>query len=135
MSVFQPVKVENYEFISSGLNEYEPLLPYIKNDEEDGKIYLVKNQFDNKWRQQMDMNLNIQGQGRIMVNKSSGEIGIDVAVDDLENRIEKLEEGFRKLESKIEEESQEGEFYDLMGRIREINRGKEKIGIENRRKF
>lgn len=37
------------------------------------------------------------------------------------NRIEKLEEGFRKIESKIEKESQ-GEFYNLMGRVREVGK-------------
>lgn len=58
-----------------------------------------------------------------------GSIDGIMRANDLEKRIEKLEEGFRKIELKIKEKSQEGEFYNLMGRVREINRskGEEKI--------
>lgn len=44
-----------------------------------------------------------------------------LGIDDLKNRIEKLEEGFRKIERKIEKEKN-GRVYDLMGRVRELNR-------------
>lgn len=42
-------------------------------------------------------------------------------INDLKNRIEKLEEGFRKIERKVEMEKN-GRVYDLMGRVRELNR-------------
>lgn len=41
-----------------------------------------------------------------------------LGINDLENRIEKLEEGFRKIERKIESRR----VYDLMGRIGELNK-------------
>ena len=41
---------------------------------------------------------------------------LEDSITDLEKRIEKLEEGFREIELK------NGEIYDLVGRIREINR-------------
>lgn len=47
-----------------------------------------------------------------------GSIDGTMGANDLENRIEKLEEGFRKIESKI-------------GRVREINRGRGKGIIES----
>lgn len=50
--------------------------------------------------------------------------------NDLEKRIEKLEEGFRKIELKIEKESQ-GEFYNLMGRVREVNKSRGKRRLLN----
>ena len=43
-----------------------------------------------------------------------------LGIDDLKNRIEKLEEGFRKIELKNRDKS--GEIYNLMERIRELNR-------------
>ena len=43
-----------------------------------------------------------------------------LGIDSLEKRIEKLEEGFRKIELKNRGKS--GEIYDLMERVREINR-------------
>lgn len=79
MEVFKPIKVENYQFMKNGLNQYEPVLVYFKDDEEEGKVYFVKNKFD-----------------------------------------EKLEEGFREIELKNRDKN--GEIYDLVGRIREINR-------------
>ena len=42
-------------------------------------------------------------------------------INDLKNRIEKLEEGFRKIERK-NEMGKNGRVYDLMGRIEELNR-------------
>lgn len=39
-----------------------------------------------------------------------------LGIDGLEKRIEKLEEGFRKIELKNQSES--GEIYDLMERVR-----------------
>lgn len=52
-----------------------------------------------------------------------GSIDGTMGANDLENRIEKLEEGFRKIESKIKGKSQEEE--------REINRGRGKGIIES----
>lgn len=43
-----------------------------------------------------------------------------LGITDLEKRIEKLEEGFRKIE--LKNRSKSGEIYDLMERVREINR-------------
>ena len=45
MAIFQPVKIENYQFPNSGLNEYEPILVYTKSDIEDGRVYFVENMF------------------------------------------------------------------------------------------
>lgn len=67
MEVFKPIKVENYQFMESGLNQY----------------------------------------------------GYGIAVTSLEKRIEKLEEGFRKIELKNRDKS--GEIYNLMERIKELN--------------
>lgn len=50
-------------------------------------------------------------------------IGVDregLGITDLEKRIEKLEEGFRKIELKNRSES--GEIYDLMERVRQLNK-------------
>lgn len=44
-----------------------------------------------------------------------------LGITDLEKRIEKLEEGFRKIEWKNEREKRR-RVYDLMGRIDELNR-------------
>lgn len=49
MEVFKPIKVENYQFMKNGLNQYEPVLVYFKDDEEEGKVYFVKNQ-KNGWK-------------------------------------------------------------------------------------
>ena len=51
MEVFKPIKVEDYQFMDSGLDQYEPLLLYIKDDVEEGKVYFVKNKFDSKLRE------------------------------------------------------------------------------------
>lgn len=44
-----------------------------------------------------------------------------LGINELEKRIEKLEEGFRKIELKNEREKRR-RVYDLMGRIEELNR-------------
>lgn len=33
MEVFKPIKVENYQFMKNGLNQYEPVLVYFKDDQ------------------------------------------------------------------------------------------------------
>ena len=43
-----------------------------------------------------------------------------LGITDLEKRIEKLEEGFRKIE--LKNRSKSGEIYDLMSRIGELNK-------------
>ena len=44
----------------------------------------------------------------------------ELGITDLEKRIEKLEEGFRKIE--LKNRSKSGEIYDLMERVRQLNR-------------
>lgn len=44
-----------------------------------------------------------------------------LGINDLEKRIEKLEEGFRKIERKNEREKRR-RVYDLMGRVGELNK-------------
>ena len=41
MEVFKPIKVENYHFMDSGLDQYEPLLLYIKDDVERNVAYKI----------------------------------------------------------------------------------------------
>ncbi len=129
MEVFKPIKVENYQFVKNGLNQYEPVLVYFKDDddEEEGKVYFVKNKFDDKLEEWMEENLKVEGRSRVIVDKYHNRISIDVftqdledSITDLEKRIEKLEEGFREIELKNRDKN--GEIYDLVGRIREINR-------------
>ena len=43
-----------------------------------------------------------------------------LGIDSLEKRIEKLEEGFRKIE--LKNRVRNGEIYDLMSRIKELNK-------------
>lgn len=43
-----------------------------------------------------------------------------LGIDSLEKRIEKLEEGFRKIE--LKNRSKSGEIYDLMERVKQLNR-------------
>lgn len=43
-----------------------------------------------------------------------------LGITDLEKRIEKLEEGFRKIE--LKNRSKNGEIYDLMERVRQLNK-------------
>lgn len=134
MEVFKPIKIENYQFMDSGLDQYEPLLLYIKDDVEEGKVYFVKNKFDDKLREWVEENLRIYGKDRIVIDRGYGEVNIDVftqdledsidrcgyAATDLEKRIEKLEEGFRKIE--LKNRSKSGEIYDLMERVRQLNK-------------
>lgn len=42
-----------------------------------------------------------------------------LGITDLEKRIEKLEEGFRKIE--LKNQSKSGEIYNLMERVRQLN--------------
>lgn len=44
-----------------------------------------------------------------------------LGINELEERIEKLEEGFRKIELKNERKKRR-RVYDLMGRVEELNR-------------
>ena len=52
-----------------------------------------------------------------------------LGITDLEKRIEKLEEGFRKIE--LKNQSKSGEIYNLMERVREIN----SLDLDKRRKY
>ena len=139
MEVFKPIKVENYQFMDSGLDQYEPLLLYIRDDVEEGKVYFVKNKFDNKLREWIDNNLIIEGRGRAFIDRSYGKIAIDVDTQDLENSIAELSAEVQQLRSCLEEKKKKSRnIYNLMERIGEINHGGEKriLSIyDNRRKF
>ena len=139
MEVFKPIKVENYQFMESGLDQYEPLLLYIRDDVEEGKVYFVKNKFDNKLREWIDNNLIIEGRGRAFIDRSYGKIAIDVDTQDLENSIAELSAEVQQLRSCLEEKKKKSRnIYNLMERIGEINYGGEKriLSIyDNRRKF
>ena len=68
----------------------------------------------------------MQGNDWITIDKLNGTIDSingeeGLYINDLKNRIEKLEEGFRKIERKIEMKKRR-RIYDLMGRIDELNR-------------
>lgn len=125
MEVFKPIKVENYQFMNSGLDQYEPLLLYIKDDVEEGKVYLVKNKFDDKLREWIEENLNIQGRNRIIVNRGYEEVNIDVFTQDLEDSIDRLNREVEQLRSQLEErkEKKSSSIYNLIERIGEINDG------------
>ncbi len=139
MEVFKPIKVENYHFMDSGLNQYEPLLLYIKDDVEEGKVYFVKNKFDDKLREWVDNNLIIEGRGRAFIDRSYGKIAINVDTQDLENSITELSAEVQQLRSCLEEKKKKSRnIYNLMERIGEINHDGEKriLSIyDNRRKF
>lgn len=64
MEVFKPIKVENYQFMKNGLNQYEPVLVYFKDDEGEGKVYFVKNKLE-EW---MEENLKVEGRSRVIVD-------------------------------------------------------------------
>lgn len=49
MEVFKPIKVENYQFVKNGLNQYEPVLVYFKDDRRQGIFYLMISQ-KNGWK-------------------------------------------------------------------------------------
>lgn len=125
MEVFKPIKVENYQFMDSGLGQYEPLLLYIKDDIEDGKVYFVKNKFDSKLREWVEENLNIQGRNRIIVNKGCGEVNIDVFTQDLEDSIDRLNREVQELKNQLEERKKRksSSIYNLIERVEEINDG------------
>lgn len=125
MEVFKPIKVENYQFMNSGLDQYEPLLLYIKDDVEEGKVYLVKNKFDDKLREWIEENLNIQSRNRIIVNRGYGEVNIDVFTQDLEDSIDRLNREVEQLRSQLEErkEKKSSSIYNLIEKIGEINDG------------
>ena len=139
MEVFKPIKVENYHFMDSGLDQYEPLLLYIKDDVEEGKVYFVKNKFDDKLREWVDNNLIIEGRGRAFIDRSYGKIAIDVDTQDLENSIAELSAEVQQLRTCLEEKKKKSRnIYNLMERIGEINHDGEKriLSIyDNRRKF
>lgn len=129
MEVFKPIKVENYQFMESGLDQYEPLLLYIRDDVEEGKVYFVKNKFDDKLREWVDNNLIIEGRGRAFIDRSYGKIAINVDTQDLENSIAELSAEVQQLRSCLEEKKKKSRnIYNLMERIGEINH-------DNRRKF
>ncbi len=125
MEVFKPIKVENYHFMDSGLGQYEPLLLYIRDDVEEGKVYFVKNKFDDKLREWVEENLNIQGRNRIIVNRCYGEVNIDVFIQDLEDSIDRLNREVEQLRSQLEErkEKKSSSIYNLIERVEEINNG------------
>lgn len=139
MEVFKPIKVENYHFIDSGLDQYEPLLLYIRDDVEEGRVYFVKNKFDDKLREWVDNNLIIEGRGRAFIDRSYGKIAINVDTQDLENSIAELSAEVQQLRSCLEEKKKKSRnIYNLMERIGEINHDGEKriLSIyDNRRKF
>lgn len=141
MDVFRPVKVENYEFYNTGLDEYEPLLVYIKDDiDGDGRVYFVKNWFYSKLKEWIDNNLIIEGRGRAFIDRSYGKIAINVDTQDLENSIAELSAEVQQLRSCLEEKKKKksSNIYNLMDRIGEINHGGDKrlLSIyDNRRKF
>lgn len=133
------IKVENYQFMDSGLDQYEPLLLYIRDDVEEGKVYFVKNKFDDKLREWVDNNLIIEGRGRAFIDRSYGKIAINVDTQDLENSIAELSAEVQQLRSCLEEKKKKSRnIYNLMERIGEINHDGEKriLSIyDNRRKF
>lgn len=93
--------------MDSGLDQYEPLLLYIKGDVEEGKVYFVKNKFE--W---VDNNLIIEGRGRAFIDRSYGKIVINVDTQDLENSIAELS---AQLRSCLEEKKKcSDRIYNLM---------------------
>lgn len=137
MEVFRPIKVENYHFIDSGLDQYEPLLLYIKDDVEEGKVYFVKNIFYDKLKEWIDNNLIIEGRGRAFIDRSYGKIVINVDTQDLENSIAELSAEVQQLRSCLEEKKKcSNRIYNLMDRIGEINNDKQLLSLgSDRRKY
>lgn len=138
MDAFRPVKVENYEFYSTGLDEYEPLLVYIKDDiDGDGRVYFVKNMFYSKLKEWIDNNLIIEGRGRAFIDRSYGRTVIDVNTQDLENSIAELSAEVQQLRSCLEEKKKcSNRIYNLMDRIGEINNDKQLLSLgPDRRKY
>lgn len=137
MAIFQSVKIENYQFPNSGLNEYEPILVYTKSDIEDGRVYFVENMFYNKLKEWIDNNLIIEGRGRAFIDRSYGKIAIDVDTQDLENSIAELSAEVQQLRSCLEEKKKcSNRIYNLMDRIGEINNDKQLLSLgPDRRKY
>lgn len=125
MEVFKPIKVENYQFMDSGLDQYEPLLLYIRDDVEEGRVYFVKNKFDDKLREWVEQNLRIYGKNRIMINRGYGEVNIDVFTQDLEDSIDRLNREVQELKNQLEERKKRksSSIYNLIERVEEINDG------------
>lgn len=125
MEVFKPIKVENYHFMDSGLDQYEPLLLYIKDDVEEGKVYFVKNKFDDKLREWVEENLNIQGRNRVVIDRSYGQINIGIITQDLEDSIDRLNREVQELRNQLEERKKKksSSIYNLIERVEEINHG------------
>ena len=125
MEVFKPIKVENYQFMESGLDQYEPLLLYIRDDVEEGRVYFVKNKFDDKLREWVEQNLRIYGKNRVMINRGYGEVNIDVFTQDLEDSIDRLNREVQELKNQLEERKKRksSSIYNLIERVEEINDG------------
>ena len=125
MEVFKPIKVENYHFMDSGLDQYEPLLLYIKDDVEEGKVYFVKNKFDDKLREWVEENLRIYGKDRVVIDRSYGQINIGIITQDLEDSIDRLNREVQELRNQLEERKKKksSSIYNLIERVEEINDG------------
>lgn len=125
MEVFKPIKVENYQFMDSGLDQYEPLLLYIKDDVEEGKVYFVKNKFDSKLREWVEENLRIYGKNRVVIDRSYGQINIGIITQDLEDSIDRLNREVQELRNQLEERKKKknSSIYNLIERVEEINDG------------
>ena len=125
MEVFKPIKVENYHFMDSGLDQYEPLLLYIRDDVEEGRVYFVKNKFDDKLREWVEENLRIYGKDRVVIDRSYGQINIGIITQDLENSIDRLNREVQELRKQLEErkKKKDSSIYNLIERIGEINDG------------
>lgn len=125
MEVFKPIKVENYHFMDSGLDQYEPLLLYIRDDVEEGRVYFVKNKFDDKLREWVEENLRIYGKDRVVIDRSYGQINIGIITQDLEDSIDRLHGEVEQLRSQLEERKKRksSSIYNLIERVEEINDG------------
>lgn len=125
MEVFKPIKVENYQFMDSGLDQYEPLLLYIRDDVEEGKVYFVKNKFDDKLREWVEENLRIYGKDRVVIDRSYGQINIGIITQDLEDSIDRLNREVQELKNQLEERKKRksSSIYNLIERVEEINDG------------
>ena len=125
MEVFKPIKVENYQFMDSGLDQYEPLLLYIRDDVEEGKVYFVKNKFDDKLREWVEENLRIYGKDRAVIDRSYGQINIGIITQDLEDSINRLNREVQELRNQLEERKKKksSSIYNLIEKVEEINNG------------
>lgn len=125
MEVFKPIKVENYQFMDSGLDQYEPLLLYIRDDVEESKVYFVKNKFDDKLREWVEENLRIYGKDRVVIDRSYGQINIGIITQDLEDSIDRLNREVQELKNQLEERKKRksSSIYNLIERVEEINDG------------